>query len=201
MGLLTIDEDSAESFLAGLEAWEQEAEKRITDTLRGISVALFNYAVLETPQWTGSAASNWNITSAYPSYDMDLTLKAVNKSERAAKRPHWQTINSRYGSPVAAKGDERALHVAVGRNQGNLAAIDMWQPVYITNATEDLTGEAYIRMLEDNPNNYLRPVNEPGHMIARGLAKAEASFAMITPDVEVRLSKLRLGDPTNAGFR
>ena len=94
------------------------------------------------------------------------------------------------------------MMVAISRNAGYVGAINNpWVPVFITNAARDLSGDSYAGMLEANPNNYLRAVNEPGHMVARGVAKASAKFAMISPSDEASLRFLKLGDQINAGIR
>lgn len=201
MGLVTIDDKSLAKFEAGLAAWEAKVTKHINDVYRGLAISLFNYAAWETPQWTGSAAANWNIQVGAPSSETTMELKRSNVSIRGMMTSDRQRSRNKYGTPVTQKGDPRAVAVAVRRNSGKLAAVHMSIPIYITNAAKDFTGEAYIKMLEANPNSYLRPVNEPGHMVARGVAKASARFARITPGQEIALKTLKLGDPSNAGLR
>jgi len=61
--------------------------------------------------------------------------------------------------------------------------------VYLTNAATDLLGKEYITMLEDNPNNFLREENTPGHMVEHAVDRF--SFMDVTEAAE-KLSKVRL---------
>lgn len=200
--MLTVTRESEERFLFGLAAWEARTQKRITEVYRGLAISLYNFAVFETPQWSGSAASNWNIRYGYPSTQVDLSLKESNASERGALSSGRNQPRLKFGVPVAQKGDARAVAVAAGRNQDSVATIrSHLLPIFITNATTDLNGVGYAQLLEENPNNYLRSVNDPGHMVARGTAKAYARFARLSPSDEFQLRSLTLGSPTNAGLR
>jgi len=199
---LKVEPRSAREFSEGLDAWLVETEKLVVDVFRGFAVALFNYAVWETPQWSGSAASNWNLRYGYPSSEADYDLKIGNLSERGSQSGGRNLPRMRFGVPVAQKGDGRAAMVAKARNAGKPETITGHHlDVFITNTSKGLSGESYMSMLEENPNNYLRAVNEPGHMLASGILKATVLFADINPAQEAQLKVLSLGDPSNAGLR
>lgn len=199
---LKIEPRSAKAFTEGLDEWLVETEKRVVDVFRGFAVALFNYAVWETPQWSGSAASNWNFRYGYASSEVDYDLKIGNLSERGSRSGGRNLPRMKFGVPVAQKGDSRAIAVAAARNAGKPeTVIGHSLGIFITNASKNLNGESYIGMLEENPNNYLRAVNEPGHMMAFGVLKATVLFADINPSQEAQLKSLGLGDPVNAGLR
>jgi len=199
---LKVDPISAKTFTEGLDSWLLETEKRVVDVFRGFAVALFNYAVWETPQWSGSAASNWNFRYGYESSEVDYDLKIGNLSERGSRSGGRNLPRMKFGVPVTQKGDGRAMAVARARNTGKPeTVIGHRLGIFITNASKSLSGESYIEMLESNPNNYLRAVNEPGHMVAYGVAKAMVLFADINPSQEAQLKSLSLGDQINAGLR
>lgn len=199
---LKVDPISAKQFEKGIDDWLLETEKNIVDVFRGFAVALFNYAVWETPQWSGSAASNWNLRYGYPSSDVGYELKIGNISERGSLSGSRNVSRLKFGVPVSQKGDGRAMTVAVARNADKPSTIIGHSlDIFITNASKSLSGESYIEMLETNPNNYLRAVNEPGHMLAYGSAKAMVIFADINQAQEAQLKSLSLGDPVNAGLR
>lgn len=202
--MLKVTDASIKKFDAELDAWFAKTTQRILYAYRGLSAAVFNYVAWETPQWSGSAAANWNIRFGYISDETDMSLKASNTSERGSLSGPRNLARMKFGVPTAQKGDPRAVQIAAARNAGRLTSITgafESVPVYITNNAKGLSGEAYLQMLEANPNNFLRPVNDPGHMVARGLAKASARFAILSPADEAALKTLKLGDLTNAGLR
>lgn len=182
--MFTIASDDLDEFLLGLERWHQEAALEAVQVYKGIAVSVFNYVTHETPQWTGSAAANWNLSIGVPDFNVDLSLKASQS-----------TADRLMGVGALQKGDEAAIQRAATRNAGRAEAItSLRTPVYLANAAQDLQRQTYIRLLEDNPNNYLRPENEPGHMLANAYRDVSIETALISPAKAEKLSHLRLGD-------
>lgn len=199
--MFTITSGDLDSFLLGIQKWHQETALEAIQVYRGVAVTLFNYVTYETPQWTGSAAANWNISAGAPDFSVDLSLKMSNTSERASKGSARNLSRTRFGSPVAQKGDERAIQLAASRNAGKFAGLVTFAPIFLVNAAKGLQGDAYARLLEENPNNYLRPENEPGHMLANAYAAVSMKFALISEADANQLKIARIGDDGHAGVR
>jgi hypothetical protein len=190
--------EGAEEFIKGIDDFLLAAEKELADVFRGFAVAVFHRVAINTPQWSGNAASNWNFSVGKVDTSVIYDLKEGNKlSARAAGGPKrkWST----YGAPVAQAGDPRAIQVAVSRNQGRDAEVKgLSTSVYLTNSAQDLGRKGYMNFLEENPEGFLRPENEPGHMVARTAALA-GSLGELTPDQVYSLRSLKFGDLTNGG--
>lgn len=186
---------------ARLNEWLIKTRLDVMEVYRGVAIAVFHYVALNTPQWSGNAASNWNIDVGAPTFRVTTSLKegAVFMAESAVDSG-WKNVSRwQFGVPVASKGDPRAVEMAVARNSGfSLPSLET--DVFINNAAEDLDGKKYIRLLEENPGNYLRPENEPGHMVAMCVAEFNAKFPVLTPSIQEGFRKVRLGNHTNNGL-
>lgn len=160
------------------------------DMYRGICVDVFHYVVRNTPQWSGNAAANWNMGVGHRDTTYDTTLKVEQFAQAAADGAK----HGAFGKPSFEKGDAPAMLTAVGRNSGRPEQIQLGMPVYITNYARNLAGETYISRLEENPNDFLRPVNRPGHMVASASAQVEILLAVTGRTEAVILSNLQLGN-------
>lgn len=159
-------------------------EEEVTDVFRGYCVALFHNLVAETPQWSGNAAANWRLSVGTPDTSEDSLLLAESKF--AGK-----------SGVVHEKGDPKALRIAAEENNGRDQDISLFTPVYISNSSQSLSGESYIMQLETNPNDFLRDVNEPGHMVER--TEVTGDLGVLGPAQVQGLQRLTLGDYSNNG--
>jgi len=172
-------------FLRDLNARLQQIRTEVNQVYRGWAIATFHRVAMETPQWTGNAASNWNLAINQPDYSVTYSLKLAAKDGRSG--------------PPSAKGDARAAKLAARRAQSSgINAVTIRDTVYITNATENLNGSLYIQHLEEDTNNFLRSVNKPGHMLEYTRNTAD-SLGVLTPAQEKALQSLTLGQLHNPG--
>lgn len=169
-----IQLDGVSEFLNGITNAINEFQQESVEVLRGISIAAYSWVLADTPQWSGNAVSNWNYSVDTVDTEVTFELKASNQSERAAVGAPRNATSSKFGAPVAQKGDSRAIGISVSRNQGREARLrSLTQQVFISNSAKSLDHKSYIEMLEANPNSFLRPVNEPGHMVALTVAELQ----------------------------
>jgi len=188
--MFQIDASSAAAFSQGIEKWLLETRNEIVEVYRGLAITMFNYVAWETPQWTGNAAANWNFKVGYPDISIDLSLKTKQSS-----------VDKRIGIGALQKGNPAAVQIATSRNSGRAEEVkDLLRPIYITNSAEGLDGIAYIRMLEENPNNYLRKENEPGAMAAHAVTAASVNLALLSRADIAQLRTVRLGDKNILGI-
>ena len=150
-------------FIKGIDDWLKSVENESVEVLRGIAVEAFFKVANETPQWTGNAASNWNLSVGSPDFSVSTELL----SQYSDSEDFGAMFGAEFvGGDIKQKGDPEAVSMAVSYNAGRqyqIKSLDL--PVYITNSAEGLNGEAYLQMLEENPGNFLRPENNPGHMV------------------------------------
>ncbi len=98
------------------------------------------------------------------SFDTHLLDEAESMAAvgATAKPLRAGNVEARRYAAMANSGRENKVTVS---KAGSLPTI------FIANASRNLSGQAYTQKLEDNPNGFLRTVNEPGHMVARVVAK------------------------------
>ena len=196
MGLFYIKPEDKNRFLQSFKKALAAINQEVVEVYRGYVLNALHAIVRETPQWSGGAASNWNLDWGLPTYRVDTDLKTSAAAD---------TVGSLLGLNVRDKSDRRAWDIAFLRASGavnGLSALAL-EPrgafklptIFINNASKELDGSVYIQHLEENPNNYLRPENEPGHMVhfavqsMRGLGPGGAINSYIGP-----MRRLRLGD-------
>lgn len=195
MGLLYVKPEDARSFLTGLRKALAEINTEVVEVYRGYALNALHAIVRETPQWSGGAASNWNFDFGQPTYRMDTDLKDAD-----ASLP-WHMA----GMNLRDKDDKRAWEISFARAAVGVSGLTALAStprgalklphIYINNAAKDLDGSSYIQHLEENPGDYLRKENEPGHMVQytvqniRGLGSRGVINQYAGP-----LRSIRLGD-------
>lgn len=192
---------NADAFIKGIEDWILNTEAELDQAFRGFCVGAFHRVVMETPQWSGNAASNWKLSVGAPDTSVSTELLQANlpAANRVTRADQGAYYGYGYGPPLYAAGDPYAMQIAVGRNQGRDAQIKLGSKVYISNSSESLSGKSYIEMLEANPNGFLRAVNQPGHMVERAASTMGSLNFKGGRDV-YELVSLRLGDWDNGGM-
>lgn len=133
-------------FEAQITAMQQELSvKGVAKVIRGKIIRLFERIVVETPQWSGAAASGWMI-------DGNI---GETESGYVAER-----------FPLFSKGMNPAVGAAFSNNAWiNSAGEDIMDGVQISN------DQPYIGLLESGTagGKPLRSVNLPGRMVARAI--------------------------------
>ena len=160
----------------GLDEFLAKAVLEATQVFRGFTVAVYFRLLVENPQWTGNAASNWNYNaSGETTYLLDAGM-----------------------SYVGHKGDDRGISISVMRNAGREKVVTLETPVRLSNSSVNLKKVAYIALLEENPNNFLREVNNPGHMVERTSAGA-SSIGVINPAMATEFKALSISGNVQFG--
>ena len=151
----------AEKFFYELDRNMAELEVHVIEQFSTFCYGAFNYLLHQTPQWTGNAAANWNVNIGSPdtSQHVDLLAEAKRGSEKI------RSYDVLPGGPFQ-KGHDQAMSMAKARNNGTFRHITLKNDVYLSNSSRTLYGASYIEYLESNLGNFLRPENNPGHMVA-----------------------------------
>ena len=166
--MIRIERDnggSLKSFFEDLDRAFEDLQVHATKQFQMFCYGVFEYVLYQTPQWTGNAAANWNVSTGSPDERipadlLDLAQYNTDKSGKFATLP---------GGPFK-KGDRQAVDIAIGRNYAEFDRITLKDEVFLANSSESLSGKSYIMHLEQNPGNFLRAENEPGHMVSRAIA-------------------------------
>jgi hypothetical protein len=165
---------NARQFDAGLDAWLAATELELTETFRGLCMAATAYLIDETPQWTGNAASNWHVRVngvGVPFPDMSMI-----ESYYATRQVYERGGKGEKPLPSFKIGDDPAVSIAKQRAKAVLRRVRLGDSVDLVNPAESMSGEAYIEQVEANPRGYLRPENDPGHMVERTAHYIAASY-------------------------
>lgn len=192
---------NANAFIKGIDSWLEETEKELDQAFRGFCVGAFHKVAMETPQWSGNAASNWKLSIGSPDTSVSTELLQANTpaANRVTRADQGAYFGYGFGPPLYSAGDPYAVQVAAARNRGRDTLIKLGSTVYISNSSESLSGQSYIAMLEANPNNFLRAVNEPGHMVERTAVEMN-NLNFVGEREFYELVSLRLGDWDNGGI-
>jgi len=185
-------------FIKKLEAAIVNMELEANQVYRGFVTAVFHRLLTETPQWSGNAVANWNVSINGSDWSVNHGLKtaaAPDRSARAAVKHEWDTP---YG-PAVSKGDPRAIMMSVRRNSMSLSMTYLKYRTHLCNAAESLDNSVYIQYLEENTNDFLRPINHPGHMVER-VSTTASSFGLLTETQQQALRSIVPGQLTNPGF-
>jgi hypothetical protein len=185
-------------FIKKLEAAVLNMEREANQVYRGFVTATFHRLLTETPQWSGNAAANWNVGINGSDFSVNYTLKEAAAPDRSARRLREHKWDSPYG-PAVSKGDERGIMMSVRRNAMKLSLVDVKHNTHLCNAAQNLKHESYIQYLEENPDNFLRSVNQPGHMVER-VGNTAASLGQLTEPQQLALRALTPGQLTNPGI-
>ena len=174
-----------DEFIGGINKAIVDIEREVTEVYRGYCVAAFHHVLMETPQWSGNAAANWEFGVDYESTSPIMT-GLLNVSGAAI-------------DPQAEKGlgaGYTAISMAISSNKGREMEIrDAGAQIYITNSSENLSNESYIEKLEENPNDFLRSANRPGHMVEYTVREFNAwSFDAKDAMTIENLQATRIGD-------
>ena len=176
--------------LRELKKAREQINREILEIYRGFVTIAYISVVENTPQWTGHATAQWNIginsvdnISASGLYAaLNMRISEEIRSKRA----------SGFASPAKKKGDPEAVNEAKKRQATKVKQIDLDDIVFISNNVENLLNEVYASKLEENPNNYLRPENDGGHMVAKTIGWFNSRLALIDPVSNIRLRKVTL---------
>jgi hypothetical protein len=175
-------------FTEGLDRWMEAVEEEANQALRGLAAYAFHRILWQTPQWYGTAAANWKIgvNKINEDYDSDLFRSTVKSSAEAKQ-----------------KGHPEAITYALAYNSGILAGAKVGDTIFISNSLVSAPGEykkpggginvtpggeEYVWRLEWNRAGFLRPENEPGHMVEHAARDVADHFGVLSSASIRRLS-------------
>lgn len=165
-----MSSDSLYRFQQGVDVWVKQVKTMSQDQYQKIVWSLFQRIIKATPQWSGKAVANWNISVGSP----DLTVYVEEADE----------VDLVLGSDLH-KGDTKWMIVARDRNRPILKAIRYTDKVFISNGVsgDDEWGDghtsfAYMQALQ-NPAEWhqrLREVNQPYETVSESLFIVASNF-------------------------
>jgi len=154
------DGGTVESFFIALEQEMDKLQAHVEDQFRTFCYGVFHHVVNTTPQWTGNAAANWNVSTGSP--DTGMHIEWLAEAEEGGEKLRGFPIFP--GGPFQ-RGHEAAVKMAEEHNAPVFKQILLTDTVYVSNSATNLDGESYIMRLEQNPDDFLRPENKPGEMV------------------------------------
>ncbi len=185
--MFSVSTKDRTKFLEALKATKKEINDEALEVYKGFVRVAYSIVVDETPQWTGHAAAQWNIGVSY----LDVTRSHLYLKDHLEMS---KAVRDRRPGPIGPKkkGHHDAVDEAKRRQAGQVEQIKLDDIIFISNNVEDLLTGAYAQKLEENPNNYLRLKNQPGHMVARTIGWFNSRVALLTPaDIKkFRIAKL-----------
>jgi hypothetical protein len=137
--------------LGGVDLTFKKLQEMPSEVFRDYVWQVFLRVLRETPQWSGKAAANWNLSIGSPNFNFDDTLGDAVDLHGVAH----------------ARGDERWLRVARARNKPIVARIKARDKVFISNGVVGDNGGkgalAYMQALQSSSYwmQHLRQVNRP----------------------------------------
>lgn len=143
------------AFTRGFENWKRKQERRAFHSFKHLAGNLYQYIVMETPQYTGTTVQNWEFS--VNSYGNKTPLKS---NPMVVLEPFGKA-SSGQGNPVAT------MAALLEGLQGKDQIKSLKDIVYIYNATEFDDG-IFVSDLETSPG-WLRSINQPGGMMRRSM--------------------------------
>jgi hypothetical protein len=187
-------------FKAALKKAKAELRKEVTDVFKGYVIVAFNMLVDETPQWTGYATAQWNI--GVNRLDMSTSsLFAEDRAEIAGLFNSDQKVSDiTFSKKPKYKSHSAAVNEARERNSDKVLQISLDKVIFLSNNAVDPIEGAYAQMLEKNPNNYLRRVNRPGHMVTRTVGWFNSRMVILNEAQQRQLAVVKLSDSGITGM-
>lgn len=184
--MLTLQATGMQEFIKEVDTFSLTMRPKIMEVLRGLSFSILHYLVDNTPQWSGNAVYNWNWSVGSEDFSVDNSLSVINQDHG--------------GTPEFKIHDTFAILANLHRQAGaNATVIPFGVPIYISNAARDYDFNAYIARVEANPGEYLREINEGGHMVQKTVDFFSGGSLLLTDVQELYLQTLRINDFSNLG--
>lgn len=114
----------AANFNGGIDTWFKQVDGTLTDGYRKMVWAVFKRILEATPQWSGKAVANWNLSIGEPNMTWDPTL--------GDEIGHYDIAHSR--------GDSPWIRVATSRNWPIAQSIKYRDKVFISNGVRGDAG-------------------------------------------------------------
>jgi hypothetical protein len=181
-------------FKGAIKKAKAELRQEVTDVFKGYVTVAFNMLVDETPQWTGHAAAQWNIGVNR----LDMSTSSLFAADRAEISGIFNSGKKVSGELISKKLKYKAHPTAVNeareRNSDKVLQIALDKVIFLSNNAVDTIEGAYAQKLEENPGNYLRRVNRPGHMVMRTVSWFNSRMALLSEAQQKQLAVAKLSD-------
>lgn len=162
--------------------WANQYRGMAVQTFRDYVWEVFKRILRETPQYTGKAVANWNLSIGAPNFDFN---------DDFGDEPEFMSKFAQFSSPVHEKGDERWMRKARDRARPIKDRIRSGDKVFICNGTvgdDDLgAGEVgggapgfnYMAALQDSSYwaRNLREVNKPYETVQESMIIVATKFS------------------------
>jgi hypothetical protein len=161
-------------FINAVDIWMNQYRGVPVQMFRDYVWELFLRILRETPQYTGRAVANWNLSIGSPNFDFDPTL---------GDEPEFMSATDYFPKPVHEKGDERWMRRARDRARPIKDRIRSGDKVFISNGVlGDKDGDlnfAYMQALQ-GPGywaQHLREVNKPYETVQESMIVIGTQFS------------------------
>ena len=146
-------------FNNGIDMWFDDVRAAATLKFRELVWDLFVTVVRETPQWSGKAVANWNISIGSVGSRYDGSLGDDNEVGRTS----FYDNDKFYSHAPHSKGVSKWIDVALNANRPTVGAIKLTDKVFIYNLTTGDDGDSYLAGFQTNVDwpTKLREVNRP----------------------------------------
>lgn len=142
-------------FNNGVDVWLRQVRGLATQQYRDMVWQIFLRVVRETPQYTGKAVANWNISVGQPDFSFDESL---GDHDSWFDPPGIEEGDTNPES-LRHKGDRKWMQIAWNRNRPKKDAIRYSDRVFISNGA---TGDSDTHNPEEG-FAYIEAIQEPGY--------------------------------------
>lgn len=151
----------AANFNGGIDLWFRQVEGTLTDGYRDLIWKIFVDILNSTPQWSGKAVANWNLSIGEANMTWDPTL--------------GDEIG--YHDIAHSKGDTAWIKVAKKRNEPIYNSIKYRDKVFISNGVK---GDAGVwtdgKFMDGNNFSYLEAMQDKGSRWYETLRKVNKPY-------------------------
>lgn len=180
-----------QSFNNGVDVWLKQVKGVATQQYRDMVWEIFLRVVRETPQYSGRAVANWNISVGQPDFSFDYSL---------GDRDVWEDLPNPEDSGLNPellrhKGDRKWMQIAWNRNRPKKDAIRYGDRVFISNGATGDSNPAG----DDKGFAYIEAIQAPGVWRSR-LREENLPFESVQESLIYVMTKMRRWDGATPKF-
>jgi hypothetical protein len=178
-------------FNNGVDVWLKQVKGLATQQYRDMVWEIFLRVVRETPQYTGKAVANWNISTGAPDFSFDESLG----DHDPWFDPPEIGISETNPEDLRSKGDRKWMQIAWNRNRPKKDAIRYNDTVFISNGA---TGDSDTH----NPDEgfaYIEAIQQPGYWRSR-LREENQPYESVHESMIFVMAKMRRWDSARPQF-
>lgn len=162
-------------FSKSVDKWLDDVRIAATLKFRELVWDLFTTVVRETPQWSGRAVANWNISIGNVGSVYDENLG----DENFVGITSFYENDKFYSHAPHSKGDPKWIDVALTRNRPLIDTLKLNDKVFIYNLTTGDEGDSYLAGFQTNVDwpTKLREVNRPYETVQQSVQIVTSRWA------------------------